>query len=101
MDEESVEKFSPMCTSEGVAGLWLAQHIPTSGREMQVSLGVVIDAMIAEGFRKGLLDAIKALEETPTTGAAIASLEADVIKLTRAIRLKRDEGTSHHQQKCA
>jgi hypothetical protein len=48
--------------------------------------------MIAEGFRKGLLDAIKALEETPTTGAAIASLEADVIKLNRAIRLKRDEG---------
>ncbi len=92
MDEESVEKFSPMATPEGVAGLWLQQHIPTSDRTMQKSLGVLINAMIAEGFRKGLLDAIKALDETPTTGAAIASLEADVIQLNRAIDKKRDEG---------
>jgi hypothetical protein len=92
MDEESVKKFSLMCTSEGVAGMWLAQHIPTSGRDMQVSLGVVIDAMLAEGMRKGKIDAIKALEQTPTVGAGIASLEADIIELNRAIDKKRDEG---------
>ena len=92
MDEESVETFKPTITTEGIAGLWLQQHIPTSDRTMQISLGVLIEAMIAEGMRKGKADAIKALEETPTIGAAIASLEADMIQLNRAIDKKREEG---------
>lgn len=90
--DEDVEKFSPMITSEGIAGLWLAQHVPTSDRSIQISLGVVIDAMLAEGMRKGKVEAIKALGETPTASAAIALLEADIIELNRAIAKKRDEG---------
>jgi len=83
MDEESVETFTPTITPEGIAGLWLAQHIPTSDREIQVSLGKVIVAMQAEGMRKGKIAAIEELEKSPTVSAAIASLEADIIKLNR------------------
>lgn len=92
MDEDTVERFSPMITSEGIAGLWLQQHIPTADRSMQISLGVVIDAMLAEGMRKSKVEAVAALKESPTMSAAIASLEADITVLNRAIRLKREEG---------
>jgi len=92
MDDDNVTKFAPMCTSEGVAGLWLAQHIPTADRTMQISLGVLIDAMLAEGMRKSKVEAIRALKETPTMGAALASLEADIIELERVIRLKNEHG---------
>ena len=83
MDEESVKSFTPTITPEGIAGLWLQQHIPTSDRKIQVSLGKVIVAMQAEGMRKGKIAAIEELEKSPTVSAAIASLEADIIKLNR------------------
>lgn len=92
MDDDNVTKFAPMITSEGIAGMWLAQHIPTSDRTMQISLGVLIDAMLAEGMRKSKIEAINALKETPTMGAALASLEADIIELERVIRLKNEHG---------
>ena len=84
MDEESVEKFTPQITPEGIAGLWLQQHIPTSDRKMQVSLGKVVKALLAEGMRKGTAAAIVTLEQSPTVGAATASLEADMIRINRA-----------------
>ena len=85
MDEESVKwnAFTPTITPEGIAGLWLQQHIPTSDRVIQVSLGKLIEAMLAEGMRQGKAAAIEELEKSPTISAAVASLEADMIKLNR------------------
>jgi len=82
--DEDVEHYTPKITPEGIAGMWLQQHIPSSGREMQVHLGKLITAMIAEGMRKGTVAAIETLEKSPTVGAATASLEADMIELNRA-----------------
>ncbi len=92
MDEESVESFKPMATPEGVAGIWLRNNMPEAGRREQISLGAIIEAMLAEGIRKGKNHAISTMELSPTVGAAKASLEADIIQLERAINKKRDEG---------
>ncbi len=92
MDEESVEKFTPFCLPEGIAGLWLADKVPSANRELQVSLGALIEAMIAEGMAKGIRNAIASMAKTPEIGSALASMEADLIELERAIRKKHDEG---------
>lgn len=95
MDEYNVERFAPSITPQGIAGLWLQQHIPTGDYKMSVSLGNVIEAMLAEGMKKGMVKAVKALEETPDTTAAIASIEADIIELEHAIEKKRVEGIDY------
>ena len=82
--DEKVEKFSPIAIPDGIAGLWLAQHIPDSDRQIQLSLGKLIEAMLAEGMRQGTIAAIETLGKSPTIGSAMASLEADMIKINRA-----------------
>jgi len=82
--DEDVTKFKANAIPDGIAGLWLAQHIPDSDRKIQLSLGKLITAMIAEGMRKGTVAAIVTLGKSPTVGAAQASLEADIIKINRA-----------------
>jgi hypothetical protein len=95
MDEESVEYFKPTITPEGIAGLWLQQHIPTADTKMQESLGTLIEAMLAEGIRQGKKKATIELVNSPTVGAAIASLESDIIRIERAIDKKRIEGIDY------
>lgn len=51
---------------------------------MQVSLGKVITAMMAEAMHKGTANALASVEQSPTLGAAIATLEADMLAIKRA-----------------
>jgi len=95
MDEEGVERFRPTITPQGIAGLWLQKHVPSADFKTAESLGNVIEALLAEGIRKGKLDAIKTSQENPDLGAAIASLEADIIELEHAINKKRVEGIDY------
>jgi hypothetical protein len=92
--KDSVESFAPFCVPEGIAGLWLAHHVPSADREMQVSLGAVFESVIAEGMAKGIKNAMATMEKTPEVGAALASMEADLIELRRAINKKNDEGVN-------
>ena len=70
----------------------MRNHAPNASREDQVSLGEIIEAMTAEGIRKGKKDAILTLGKSPTISAAIATIEADIIELERAIIKKREDG---------
>lgn len=90
MDEESI--INRKITPEGIAGLWMKTRMPDGGREDQVSLGSLIEGVLAEGIRMGKQEAIKKLNLSPTISAATASLEADIIELERAIHKKNDDG---------
>lgn len=95
MDEESLiaeSRMTPTITPEGIAGLWLRNQRPDGSRTDQISLGKLIESVLAEGIRKGKQEAIAALNGSPTVSAAVASLEADIIELERAIRTKQHEG---------
>jgi len=94
--DEDVEYFTPKITPEGVAGVWLSQHIPTADRSMQKHLGRVITGMMIEAMRKAKQDVIVTLGKSPTVGAAIASLEADIIEIERATKLQRDDGIDYN-----
>lgn len=89
--DEKVETFKPTITSFGVAGLWLQQHIPTADRKMADSLGNVIETMAVEGIIKGIQNSIETFQNSPDAGAAIASLEADLIELEHAAERRRAE----------
>jgi hypothetical protein len=94
IDRERQSDFlrGAICVPEGVAGLWLANKVPSADREMQVSLGALIEAMIAEGMAKGIRNAIATMEVSPNMIAAVSSMEADLIELDRAIKKKHAEG---------
>ena len=66
--------------------------MPEGSRSDQLSLGNLIEGVLAEGVRKGKRDAIHAMNTTPDIGAAVASLEADLIELERSIILKSEDG---------
>lgn len=90
MDEKSV--IDRKITPEGIAGLWMRTRMPRGSREDQISLGALIEGVLAEGIRMGKQEAIKELNLSPTVSAATASLEADIIELERAIRKKNVNG---------
>jgi hypothetical protein len=89
MDEESITR---KITPEGIAGVWMKANISNGGRETQVSLGALIEGILAEGIRMGKRDAILKLNFSPTVSAAKAALEADIIELERAIQKKNKHG---------
>lgn len=89
MDEESITR---RITPEGIAGLWMRTRMPDGSREDQVSLGELVEGVLAEGVRMGKQGAITTLGSSPTVSAAIASLESDIIELERAIIFKREDG---------
>jgi hypothetical protein len=90
MDEESI--INRTITPEGIAGIWMQSNMPNGGRKEQISLGTLIEGVLAEGIRMGKQEAIKKLNFSPTVSAATASLEADIIELERAIHKKNDDG---------
>jgi hypothetical protein len=95
MDEESLIEFQrivPSITPEGIAGLWMQSNMPAGGRKEQLSLGTLIESVLAEGIRIGKKEAITALNFSPTVSAAIVTLESDIIELERAIKKKNVEG---------
>ncbi len=92
MPDETTESFIPFATPEGIAGLWLADQVPTADRNIQVSLGAVFEGVMAEAMAKAIRNAIATMESSPNMMAAISSMEVDLIELERAIQKKRDEG---------
>lgn len=70
----------------------MQSNMPNGGRKEQISLGTLIEGVLAEGIRIGKQDAIKQLNFSPTVSAATASLEADIIELERAIHKKNVNG---------
>lgn len=94
--DEDVEHFTPKITPEGVAGVWLAQYIPTSDRAMQVHLGRVISGMMLEAMLRVKREAVLELGRSPTVSAAVASIEADIIELERATKEQRELGIDYN-----
>jgi len=95
MDEKSLiaaKRITPSITSEGIAGLWLRYTQRDGSRDDQISLGNLIESVLAEGIRIGKQEAITLLNSSPTVGAAVASLESDIVELERAVHKKQEDG---------
>ncbi len=85
MDEKSIKLT---WTPAGVAGIWLAAHVPTASREQQVQLGHLVEEMWRTGLKASLEHAIVAIGGCPTVGAGKARLEAMLDEIKQEQRVQ-------------
>ncbi len=65
-------------TAKGIAALWLRGHAPDAEQSDIDSFATLLEGVWSDGVKIGLERAIETNGRSPTMGAAIAALEADV-----------------------
>ena len=78
-----ISKMKINFTSTGIAALWLRGHAPNSEEREIKSLSELIEGIWADGVKAGTSHAIVVVNASPTTSAAIATLEADVFEIKK------------------